>query len=79
MQDDLDIRIKAIFRNTLQIPSDKIVDESRRGDFEEWDSLGHIMLIDALAKEFNLKISAEEALDMESIQDIKRTIAEQKH
>ncbi|MFB3040322.1 MAG: acyl carrier protein [Candidatus Poribacteria bacterium] len=79
MQDDLDIRIKAIFRNTLQIPSDKIVDESRRGDFEEWDSLGHIMLIDALAKEFNLKISAEEALDMESIQDIKRTIAEQQH
>ncbi len=79
MQDDLDIRIKAIFRNTLQIPSDKIADESRRGDFEEWDSLGHIMLIDALAKEFNLKISAEEALDMESIQDIKRTIAEQKH
>jgi len=79
MQDDLDIRIKAIFRNTLQIPSDKIADESRRGDFEEWDSLGHIMLIDALAKEFNLKISAEEALDMESIQDIKRTIAEQQH
>ena len=79
MQDDLDIRIKAIFRNTLQISSDKIVDESRRGDFEEWDSLGHIMLIDALAKEFNLKISAEEALDMESIQDIKRTIAEQQH
>ena len=79
MQDDLDIRIKAIFRNTLQIPSDKIADESRRGDFEEWDSLGHIMLIDALTKEFNLKISAEEALDMESIQDIKRTIAEQKH
>ena len=79
MQDDLDIRIKAIFRNTLKIPSDKIADESRRGDFEEWDSLGHIMLIDALAKEFNLKISAEEALDMESIQDIKRTIAEQKH
>ncbi len=79
MQDDLDIRIKAIFRNTLQIPSDKIADESRRGDFEEWDSLGHIMLIEALAKEFNLKISAEEALDMESIQDIKRTIAEQQH
>lgn len=79
MQDDLDIRIKAIFRNTLQIPSDKIADESRRGDFEEWDSLGHIMLIDALAREFNLKISAEEALDMESIQDIKRTIAEQQH
>ena len=30
MQDDLDIRIKAIFRNTLQIPTDKIADESRR-------------------------------------------------
>ncbi|MCZ6820874.1 MAG: acyl carrier protein [Calditrichaeota bacterium] len=70
MKNDLVSRIYSLFENILRVPGDKLSEQTRRGDVEEWDSLGHILLIEALSKEFEVKISPEQALEMETIQDI---------
>lgn len=78
MRDDFTHRIVAIFNDVLRIPPENLSDQTRRGDVDGWDSLGHILLIEALSNEFDVAIAAEQALDMESIQDIKRILIELK-
>jgi acyl carrier protein len=72
--DRLDERIKLVFAETFQIAPELIADETRRGAFECWDSLGHLDLIEALNNEFAVEIPPEQALDMETVADIKRVI-----
>lgn len=43
---------------------------SRRGDLPQWDSLGHVMFVESLSKEYNVKITADEALQMLSVADV---------
>lgn len=76
MCNNIENRIYTIFDKILRIQRGKLNTQSRRDNFEEWDSLGHILLVEALSKEFKIAISAEEALDMESVEDIKRFIRE---
>jgi len=72
--DQLDRRIKLIFGRVFQVDSDLIDDETRRGAFEQWDSLGHLNLLEVLNEEFDLEIPPEQALEMETVADIKRVI-----
>ncbi|MBX9689139.1 MAG: acyl carrier protein [Candidatus Obscuribacterales bacterium] len=66
--------VAQVFQETLKVKVGKIALDSRRGDLPEWDSLGHILLVEALGNKFALKISADDALNMESVADIVRII-----
>ena len=68
-------RVEAVIRRVFELPADKLHDETRRGDFERWDSLGHLTLVEALRLEFDVEIPPEEALAMETIADVKRIVA----
>lgn len=54
----------------FNINKNKITLESNEEDIEEWDSLGHLSLITAIEKEFNVKLSTIEILKIENIGDI---------
>ena len=71
----LENRIYAVFKESLRVMPEKLAKETRRGDLEEWDSLGHLSLVNALSEEFNVKISPEDALEMETIEDIQRILS----
>ena len=68
-------RISLVFERALGVGRERLSDRTRRGDLEEWDSLGHLVLVEALSEEFKVNISPESALDMETIHDIKRVIS----
>ncbi len=68
-------RICVVFERALRVDREKLSDRTRRGDLEEWDSLGHLVLVEALSEEFKVNISPESALDMETIHDIKLVIS----
>lgn len=55
---------------TFGIPLDDLELTMRPGNLQEWDSLGHIMLIEALEEEFGVQLSEEEVFDVESISDL---------
>lgn len=59
-----------VMEKTLKVKPQEVSLGSRRGDLAAWDSLGHIMLVEAIGKEFAVQISPDEALQMESVQDI---------
>jgi acyl carrier protein len=74
-KEDLGAQIRVVLQLTFQVPAEVITDETRRGDLERWDSLGHLTLIEALRQQFGVEIAPEQALEMETVQDIKRIIA----
>jgi acyl carrier protein len=76
MNSSLDERIRAVFQRALRTPIDGLDDSTRRGEFEPWDSLGHLMLVQELSAEFQREISPEQALELETVADIKRLLAE---
>ncbi len=71
---DLNAKIKAIFQRVFEVRPEEIADQTRRGELERWDSLGHLVLLEALREEFRIEIPPEQALEMETVQDIKRVV-----
>ncbi len=72
---NLDGRIRAIFQKLFDVGPGIINDQTRRGDLERWDSLGHLDLVETLRVEFQIDIRPEEALEMETVADIKQIIS----
>jgi acyl carrier protein len=70
----IDAKLKQVFADLFEVSADRVVDTTRRGEFERWDSLGHLDLMEALRKEFGVTIPLEQALEMETVGDIKRII-----
>ena len=73
---DMDAVVKNLFCEVFGISDDEINDETRRGDLERWDSLGHLDLIEAIRNKFQIEITPELALDMETVADVKRVVAD---
>ncbi len=67
--------IKAV-ADILQVTRDKVDVEVGVGDLPEWDSLGHTRLIMGIEERFDIIIGVEDAIDLESVQDIVELIAE---
>ena len=71
----MDAEIRTVFSQVFSIPASRVTDQLSWNDLEQWDSLGHIRLIDALREQFNIEIPADQALEMESVREIKRIVS----
>ena len=67
--------IKVIMAHVFKVRVETITENTRRREFEQWDSLGHLALIGALQDEFDIEIPPEQALAIETFKDVKRTIS----
>ncbi len=73
-----DERIYIVFQKVLSVPAGELSAQTRRGNPEVWDSLSHMLIVAALSEEFEVNIPPEEALEMETIQDVKLIICKLK-
>jgi acyl carrier protein len=64
--------VNTLLERVFEVEPRQFRDDTRRGDLDRWDSLGHLSLIEALREEFGMDIPPERALDMETVADIKR-------
>lgn len=60
----------------LEVPVTKLTLETGVGDIPEWDSLGHTRVIVGLEEVFDMMIDVEEALEIETMQDIVELVQE---
>ena len=72
----VETEIKTIMAETLKVPLESIVDDLCIGDIPQWDSLGHMMLMGALAKHFGIVFQREEMTDLEDVSDIISLVSE---
>jgi acyl carrier protein len=71
----LNDRINSVFKRLFQASPQSLGDHVRRGELPRWDSLGHLELQSALEKEFKIEIPVDDVLTMETVGDVRRTVA----
>jgi acyl carrier protein len=76
MSDDkkLDARIRAIMGRIFEVRPEDVTEKTRRGELERWDSLSHLALLTAIQEEFQIDIPPDQALEMGTLEDIRRTV-----
>ena len=68
-------KIVQIFDDIFNIENIKIDNNSSQDDIKDWDSIGHVRLMMALEKEFNIQIPIEDAIELLIFNDIKDYIS----
>ena len=63
-------QIIALMEEIFQVPVGTITEMTTADDLEEWDSLAHVMLIDALDSELGIAIPLDEVVEISSVVEI---------
>jgi len=69
LENSIDARLRKVFCETLHVSPDVYDEELSAGDIPEWDSLGHVTLLQAVEAEFDIAFDAIDAIEIESIGD----------
>lgn len=73
---DVSGKVEGVVAEALQLPPAEINDDLTMKDAEAWDSLKHMELIVALETAFDVQLTFEEIVAMQSVREIKRVLAE---
>lgn len=69
--------IEELIRQTLMLSVDtQINDQTTPQDIPAWDSLGHINIITAIEEEYDIEITPEQIVKLESVAHFKELIEE---
>ena len=69
-------KLNEIFRDIFDDDSLVITETTTANDVEDWDSIEHINLIDAVEKEFGMKFKRQEVSGMKNVGEMVQIIAE---
>lgn len=70
----MDQRLFKIFKETFNREDSEINDSIKYEQLEGWDSMGHLMLITAIEKEYGINLLPDEVIIMGDIPAIERII-----
>ena len=63
-----------IISEVMNIPISQINDDSGSESMPEWDSFSMYVLLNEIEKEFNIKFSLEETLEIKNVGDFKKQL-----
>ena len=69
-------KLENLLSEVLQIPASTITDDLTMKAVDAWDSLKHMELIVALEQSFDIQLSFDEIVAMQSVSEIKRVLRE---
>ena len=58
--------VGSLFKTALNIEADKLTENLKYNDIEEWDSIGHMTLVAALEEEFKISLETDDIIDFSS-------------
>lgn len=73
---ELEKKVIKIIAESLEVSEDQFTEDTAIGDIPEWNSLGHIVIISSLEKEFSINFDPEIIMDLEDVSDIVAAIEE---
>jgi acyl carrier protein len=62
--------LKQLIAGLFKCPVTDLTDATGPGDIPGWDSLGHVMLMAAIQREFGQHVPVEDAIEVTSIADL---------
>lgn len=74
-KNELFTRLDGVFQDVFDDDSIHVYEDTTADDIEDWDSLEHITLIDAIEEEFGMKFKMSEVSTMKNVGEMARIIA----
>jgi len=65
-------KLYKIISSVMAVPTSQINDDTGPEKIETWDSFNGLVLVDELEKQFKVKFTLDEILDVKTVADIKR-------
>lgn len=72
----MDSKVDLLVAEVLQIPAATITDDLAMKDVDAWDSLKHMELVVLMEERFDLQLTFDEIVAMQSVREIKRVLSE---
>ena len=72
----VDGKVETLLSEVLQMRASEITDDLTMKNVDAWDSLKHMELIVALEQSFEIQLSFDEIVAMQSVSEIKRVLRE---
>jgi acyl carrier protein len=69
-------RLQDIFREIFQLPELVLTPATSPSDIPSWNSLNHVRLIAAVEKNFNLRFSLDDLMEITRVSDLLRILME---
>ena len=69
-------RLNEVFRDVFDDDSIEVNEDTTADDIEDWDSLNHITLIDAVESEFGVRFTMGEVSGMNNVGEMAQIIKE---
>ena len=70
-------KINEVFRDVFEDDDITVNDETTAADIEDWDSLEHINLVNAIEQEFGIKFNMGQIVSMKNVGEMADIIMEQ--
>lgn len=74
--DEIYERLNGVFRDVFDDDSITVNEDTTADDIEDWDSLNHITLIDAVESEFGVRFTMGEVSGMKNVGEMANIIKE---
>jgi len=59
-----------VIAEAIEVEVNKIDEDTAIGDFPNWDSMGQLVIITSLEKEFDIKFDPEDIMELEDVGDM---------
>jgi acyl carrier protein len=69
-----DSKLKGILAKVLLIDEDVVSDGMSRKKVEEWDSMAHLMLVSEIEGIFDVAMSDDDIMGIQTVNDIKKVL-----
>lgn len=69
-------KINEVFRDVFEDDDITVTDETTAADIEDWDSLEHINLVNAIEQEFGIKFNMGQIVSMKNVGEMADIILE---
>jgi acyl carrier protein len=66
--------VEEVVARVFRLDASEVTDQSSRETIAGWDSMGHLSLVSGLEEEFKVSIAIADAMEMASVQQIKRIL-----
>ena len=67
-----------IFKTSLNVDADKVNENLKYNEIDEWDSIGHMTLMAALEEEYKISLETDDIVDFSSYKKGKQILSKYK-
>jgi acyl carrier protein len=69
-----EVKLKDILAKVLLIDKNKVNDDMSRKNVKEWDSMAHLMLVSEIESAFEVAMSDDDIMEIQTVGDIKNIL-----